>query len=46
MKKEWIDWWQTLSATERFHLMKKYEVKQVNDKLIRRMWLGEVVKTT
>ena len=40
---KWIEWWQSLPATERFPLMRKYEVKQVTDKLIKKMWLGEVV---
>ena len=40
-KNEWRDWWQSLSASERFPLMRKYEVKQVNDKLIKKMWRGE-----
>ena len=46
MKSEWINWWQSLSATDRFPLMKKYDVKQVTDKLIKKMWLGEVANAT
>lgn len=41
MKNKWIQWWQSLPATDRFPLMRKYGVKQVTDKLIKRMWLGE-----
>ena len=41
MKSKWIEWWQSLSATDRFPLMRKYDVKQVTDKLIKKMWLGE-----
>ena len=46
MKSKWIEWWQLLPATDRFFLMRKYEVKQVTDKLIKKMWLGEVVNAT
>lgn len=42
MKSKCIEWWESLPVTDRFPLMKKYEVKQVNEKLIKRMWLGEV----
>lgn len=41
MKSKWIEWWQSLSATERFPLMKKHGINQVNDKLIKRMWNKE-----
>lgn len=40
--KEWIKWWQTLPAAERYMLMRKYSVKKVSDKLIKKMWKGEV----
>ena len=40
-KDEWKDWWKYTSASERFSLMRKYDVKQVNDKLIKKMWRGE-----
>lgn len=46
MKSKWIEWWQSLPATDRFPLMRKYEVKQVTDKLIKKMWLGEVANAT
>ena len=46
MKSKWIEWWQSLPATDRFPLMRKYEVKQVNDKLIKKMWLSEVANAT
>ena len=36
-----LDWWQGLTATDRFPLMRKYEVKQVNNKLIYRVWIAE-----
>jgi hypothetical protein len=42
MKTEWIEWWQLLNASDRFPLMRKYEVKQVTDKLIKKIWLGEI----
>ena len=38
---DYKSWWQSLSASDRFPLMKKYDIKQVNDKLIKRMWRGE-----
>lgn len=41
MKKQHIDWWQSLTGSQRFPLMKKYNIKSVNDKLIKRMWRGE-----
>lgn len=41
MKKQHIDWWQSLGASQRFPLMKKYNIKSVSDKLIKRMWKGE-----
>lgn len=37
-KDSYKEWWQLLSAIERFTFMSKYEVKQVNDKLIKKMW--------
>ncbi len=40
-KNEWKDWWKSLSASDRFPLMRKYDIKQVNDKLIKKMWRGE-----
>ena len=46
MKSKWIEWWQSLPAPDRFPLMRKYEVKQVTDKLIKKMWLGEVANGT
>ena len=39
--KEHIKWWQTVSVADRFALMKKHNIKQVNDKLIKRMWFAE-----
>jgi hypothetical protein len=38
---DYKEWWQSLSAADRFPLMRKYDVKQVNDKFIKRMWRGE-----
>ena len=46
MTTKWIEWWQSLSATDRFPLMRKYDVNQVTDKLIKKMWLGEVENAT
>lgn len=40
-KKQHIDWWQSLEASQRFHLMKRYSIRSVSDKLIKRMWKGE-----
>lgn len=40
-KKQYIDWWQSLEASQRFHLMKRYSIRSVSDKLIKRMWKGE-----
>lgn len=38
-----IKWWLSLEAKERFALMKKHNVKSVNDKLIKRMWNEEYI---
>jgi hypothetical protein len=40
-KGEHLKWWQSIPAIERFTLMRKYSVKQVNNKLIYKMWNGE-----
>lgn len=40
-----LDWWQSLPATERFPLMKKYDINQVSNKLIHRMFNGEFPMT-
>ena len=44
IKRPHLDWWHSLTASEHFALMRKYEVKQVNNKLIKRMWSGEFVR--
>ena len=36
-----IDWWQKMEVNKRFELMKKHSIKQVNNKLIYRMWKAE-----
>lgn len=40
-KGEHIIWWQSLSACERFPIMQKHNIKQVNNKLIYKMWKSE-----
>lgn len=35
------EWWQNKNASQRYALMKKYSVKSVTDKLIKRMYYGE-----
>ena len=37
----WKEWWQNKNAPDRFMLMNKYNIKQVNDKLIKRMYEKE-----
>ena len=38
---DYKEWWQSLPASDRFPLMQKYDVKQVSDKLIKKMWRSE-----
>jgi hypothetical protein len=38
---DYKEWWQSLPAPNRFLIMQKYGIKQVNDKLIKRMYAGE-----
>jgi hypothetical protein len=38
---DYKEWWQSLSGPNRFLLMRKYGIKQVSDKLIKRMYMGE-----
>jgi hypothetical protein len=44
-KGQHLDWWQLLPALERFPLMRKYDVKQVTNKLIYKMFKGEFPNT-
>ena len=37
----WNEWWQKKNAADRFMLMNKYNIKSVNNKLIRRMYNKE-----
>ena len=46
MNNKHIEWWQLIPVIDRFSLMKKYEVKKVNDKLIKKMWRSEMSNTT
>jgi hypothetical protein len=36
-----LNWWQSLDVLDRFSLMKKYDVKQVTNKLIYKMFNSE-----
>lgn len=40
--KEWKIWWKSLPANQRYPLMEKYKVKWVSEKLIKKMWKGEI----
>ena len=42
-KGQHLEWWQSLSASDRFPLMRKYDVKKVNNKIIYKMFKGEVL---
>jgi len=45
-KGEHLEWWKSLPATERFPLMRKYNIKQITNKLIYKMWVGEFPNAT
>ena len=37
----WNEWWQNLTAVERFRLMKKHNVSVINSKTIKKMYNKE-----
>jgi hypothetical protein len=39
-----LDWWHSLSGSECFKMMKKYDFKQVNNKIIYMIWSREFPK--
>lgn len=40
--KNYLTWWQSLNASERFKLMETHEVKAVSNKLIKKMHTKEL----